>query len=163
MRIRDVQPSDVRAVRHVLVETWHATYDLILGAERVTEITESWHSQANLLRQIGLSDSAFLLAETTLEGIIATSFSRRLENGSVMLARLYVIPFAQRRGAGKALLNESIARFPQARSFQVEVEPQNRSAVQFYQHNGFRELSRVGNCGGRHDLTSILMERVPDV
>ena len=41
----------------LLVETWHATYDAIYGAERVTEITDDWHSIASLQ---GAADAAEL-------------------------------------------------------------------------------------------------------
>ena len=35
--IRPAAPADLPAVRALLVETWHDTYDALLGAERVTE------------------------------------------------------------------------------------------------------------------------------
>lgn len=37
--IRRAGPNDAEATRHVLVATWHDTYDLLLGPAKVTEIT----------------------------------------------------------------------------------------------------------------------------
>ena len=61
--IRPATPDDLPAVRALLVETWHDTYDALLGAERVTEITNSWHSIENLGRQLDVPDTSFLVAE----------------------------------------------------------------------------------------------------
>ena len=61
--IRPAVPEDLTAVRALLVETWHDTYDALLGAERVTEITNSWHSIDNLGRQLEIPGTSFLVAE----------------------------------------------------------------------------------------------------
>ena len=42
--IRDALAADLPAVRSLLVETWHDTYDGIYGWQRVAEITNAWHS-----------------------------------------------------------------------------------------------------------------------
>ena len=39
MFVRTASERDLAAVRALLVETWHATYDAIYGGKRVTEIT----------------------------------------------------------------------------------------------------------------------------
>ena len=48
MFVRSAGERDLAAVRALLVETWHATYDAIYGAERVAAITDSWHSMGSL-------------------------------------------------------------------------------------------------------------------
>ena len=42
--IRHAVPQDAEDTRHMLVETWHDTYDSLLGSEKVTEITSQWHA-----------------------------------------------------------------------------------------------------------------------
>jgi len=39
MFVRTASERDLKAVRDLLVETWHATYDPFYGVERVTAIT----------------------------------------------------------------------------------------------------------------------------
>ncbi len=48
MFVRTASERDLVAIRALLVETWHATYDAIYGAAKVTEITDEWHSIASL-------------------------------------------------------------------------------------------------------------------
>ena len=115
----------------------------------------------NLARQIGLPGTVFLLAESDGEAI-ATSYAA-LEDGSIMLRRLYVLPNAQRHGTGQALLDETVARWPGARSARLEVEPANGAAMRFYEKNGFRQVSTSSCCGDRSDLNAIVMEKVLQV
>jgi len=39
LEIRSAVPGDADSTRRVLVATWHDTYDALLGAEKVSEIT----------------------------------------------------------------------------------------------------------------------------
>ncbi|TGP80662.1 GNAT family N-acetyltransferase, partial [bacterium M00.F.Ca.ET.221.01.1.1] len=63
MFVRTAGDRDLAAVRALLVETWHATYDAIYGAERVTEITNEWHSIASLKARLVKPSSEFLVAD----------------------------------------------------------------------------------------------------
>jgi ribosomal protein S18 acetylase RimI-like enzyme len=157
LSIRDVEPRDVAVVRRLLVETWHATYDPILGREKVTEITDTWHSLDALGRQLGVPGTAFLVAEREGE-VIATSYAA-VDGEAVALRRLYVLPAEQRRGVGRALLAETLARFPGARTVTLEVERSNGPAIRFYEGNGFAQARVAACCGDRSDIEAIIMEK----
>ncbi len=63
MFVRTAGDRDLAAVRALLVETWHATYDAIYGAAKVTEITDQWHSIASLRTRLTRPNSEFLVAD----------------------------------------------------------------------------------------------------
>ena len=63
MFVRTAGERDLAAVHALLVETWHATYDGIYGVDRVTEITDDWHSLASLKAQLERPYSEFLVAD----------------------------------------------------------------------------------------------------
>ncbi len=44
MFVRTAGEPDLEAIRALPVEAWHAAYEAIYGAARVTEITGEWHS-----------------------------------------------------------------------------------------------------------------------
>jgi ribosomal protein S18 acetylase RimI-like enzyme len=145
--IRPVTQADLAAVRHVLVATWHATYDAILGEQQVEEITGTWHSMVALEQQRLALGSSFLVAE--VDGrVVATASARSGADGRITLSRLYVLPEMQGRGIGRKLLAASLAAFPQARMAQLEVEPSNSHAIAFYERAGFRVVDDGDNCGG---------------
>jgi ribosomal protein S18 acetylase RimI-like enzyme len=147
VRIRPVTPSDLAAVREVLVATWHATYDAVLGKEQVETITTEWHSIEALERQRGAPGSSFLVAE--IDGrVVATASARSGPDGRITLSRLYVLPEVQGRGIGRRLLAGSLAIFPEAKAVRLEVEPRNVGAITFYERAGFRVVGEGDDCGG---------------
>jgi ribosomal protein S18 acetylase RimI-like enzyme len=146
--IRTASERDLPAVRDLLVETWHATYDSIYGHERVTEITDDWHSIESLAARLKRPNGEFLVADDgrRLGGM---AFAAATTDPKVLiLYQLYVRPAFQGRGLGKQLLHEIEDSFPDARTVRLEVEQANSEAVAFYQANGFRPTGDTVNCGG---------------
>ncbi|MGO4832940.1 N-acetyltransferase family protein, partial [Rhizobiaceae sp. 2RAB30] len=106
MFIRTASERDLPSIRTLLVETWHATYDGIYGAERVTEITDRWHSIAALKARLVKPRSEFLVADDGKE-IGGMAFASADADGrTVELRSLYVRPRHQGRGIGGLLLEE---------------------------------------------------------
>lgn len=150
--VRPASPADAPAIRTLLVATWHATYDGILGSAKVTEITDRWHAVDNLVRQAEMAAHAperhvFLVAEgeNGLDGTVSASMA---EPEVVTLARLYVRPQAQRKGLGRALFQASLAPFADTPLVRLEVHPQNKGAIRFYEHCGFAAVNAGQACGG---------------
>ncbi|PZU92498.1 MAG: GNAT family N-acetyltransferase [Chelatococcus sp.] len=153
--IRDAEAADLPAVRGLLVETWHATYDGIYGWQRVAEITNAWHSLENLAAQLDRGEGAFLVALVGDE-IVATSSARLESDGAAMLTRLYVLPPWQGTGIGRTLLQVTLACFPHAPVARLEVESQNEASIAFYERMGFF-LQRQARFDGRDDTPNTLL------
>lgn len=147
MFVRTASERDLAAVRELLVETWHATYDPIYGAERVTAITNDWHSMASLKRRLTRPHSEFLVADDG-KTIAGMAFAAANQEGKiVMLHQLYVLPRFQGHGVGGMLLDEIMNCFPDAELIRLEVEAANSRAIAFYKDFGFAEAGRTGDCG----------------
>lgn len=137
MFVRTAGERDLAAIRALLVETWHATYDAIYGAAKVTEITDEGHSIASLKARLTKPVSEFLVADDG-KRIGGVAFAESTDSGKmVVLRQLYVLPSLQGRGIGGMLLDEIIESFPEADSIRLEVEAQNTRAIAFYEANGF--------------------------
>ena len=163
MFVRTASERDLAAVRALLVETWHATYDAIYGVERVTEITDDWHSIASLRAQMGRPNSEFLVADNGKEiggmAYAAASTDPKL----VMLHQLYVHPSFQGKGIGKMLLDEIEDNFPDARTLRLEVEAENKSALAFYRASGFVQAGATANCGSpQSGIPAMVLEKALD-
>jgi ribosomal protein S18 acetylase RimI-like enzyme len=146
MWVRTASERDLAAVKTLLAETWHATYDGIYGVERVDEITSDWHSLESLKARLSKPHSEFILCEGE-NGIAGMAFASQTDPGFVMLRQLYVLPNAQKNGVGSLLLDEIIAAFPDGKSLRVEVEAANAGALAFYQAKGFAQIAATDNCG----------------
>ncbi|RVA45493.1 GNAT family N-acetyltransferase, partial [Mesorhizobium sp. M7A.F.Ca.CA.004.09.1.2] len=105
MFVRTAGERDLAAVRTLLVETWHATYDAIYGAAKVTEITDEWHSVASLRSRLTRPNSEFLVADDG-KRIGGMAFAAATADAKIILLnQLYVHPDCQRRGIRQALLD----------------------------------------------------------
>src|SRR5687767_281318 len=101
--VRPARSDDLSAVRDLLVTTWHDAYDALIGARKVTEITDSWHSVENLARQLAVPDTSFLVVEAEAS-IVGHAFANAQRPPVLLLTRLYVRPDRPRRGIGARLL-----------------------------------------------------------
>jgi ribosomal protein S18 acetylase RimI-like enzyme len=137
--IRPAAPADLPAVRALLVDTWHDTYDVMIGAEKVTDITDRWHSVENLARQLALPETSFLVAEQA-GAIIGHAFADARRPPALFLTRLYVHPDRQRGGVGRRLLEAAIARHPAAEIIRLEAKAGNANALAFYRRQGFESI-----------------------
>jgi len=147
IEVRRATLDDLAAVRVLLGETWHATYDAIYGNERVAQITATWHSVDALRRHL---DSGGLRLVAVRDGVIVGTAADLPSGGGdhVKLAQLYVLPAGQGTGKGQALLDAFIAAFQSARRITLEVEPANTRAIAFYARHRFAKIGEVANCGG---------------
>lgn len=160
MFVRTAGERDLKAVRELLVETWHATYDAIYGADEVARITEDWHSIPALRARLEKPRSEFVLADDG-KAIAGMAFATTADDGkTVMLHQLYVRPAMQGRGIGGLLLDEIESAFPEAEKVRLEVEEKNAKAVAFYIGQGFSETGRTENCGKEQSgIPALVFER----
>lgn len=140
LQIRRGEAADIEAVSRLLTETWHHTYDALMGPEAVTRMTGAWHRPEVLAQQLGRIRSAFLVAEAESR-IVGHAFARMTTPATLFLARLYVHPGHQRSGIGTELLTHLLPLFPKAKRIELSVVKQNEAAVAFYRRYEFRVLS----------------------
>jgi ribosomal protein S18 acetylase RimI-like enzyme len=160
MFVRTASDRDIPAIRALLVETWHDTYDRIYGAARVTEITDDWHSIASLTGRLTRPRSEYLVADDG-ERIAGMAFAVADEGGdTVTLHQLYVTPGLQGGGIGGLLLDEIEDSFPQAKRFVLEVEAANEKAVRFYLSRGFVDMGPSKGACTRDGVSSTAREMV---
>jgi len=160
MFVRTASERDLAAIRALLVETWHATYDAIYGTERVREITDDWHSIASLKARLIRPNSEFLVADDG-KRIGGMAFAAATTDAKiVLLNQLYVLPACQRQGIGQALLGEVEVSFPEATTLRVEVEEANKPAIAFYRAKGFVPAGSTADCGGGSGLPALIFEKL---
>ncbi len=156
--IRTAGKADLPAVRELLVNTWHDTYDRLYGIENVNEITGKWHSAEALRQRLDLPNSEFLVADDgkTILGMAFATFAEE----TIALHQIYVASAGQRRGVGGALLDEMLTCFDEAQSIKLKVDPGNAKAIAFYAKRGFVETGRTENCGqNQSGIPALIFEK----
>lgn len=158
MFVRTASERDLEAIKALLAETWHATYDAIYGVERVNEITAEWHSLAALKARLNKPNSEFLVADDGKQ-IAGMAYAAATSDAKVvMLHQLYVRPGNQGAGIGRMLLDEVEQCFPDARILRLEVEEVNERGVAFYVASGFSQIGRA-NDPARPELSALVFEK----
>ncbi|GGA82662.1 N-acetyltransferase [Brucella endophytica] len=160
MWLRTATKDDIPAVRELLVETWHATFDDVFGVETVNAITNKWHSDEALRKQLSKPYSEFILADDGSD-LYGMAFASQGDQTFASLHQLYVRPDRQRQGVGGLLLVEIESAFPNVRKLRLEVIEKNTNALRFYEAKGYtRTGSVVENWGEPNSgITVLTMEK----
>jgi ribosomal protein S18 acetylase RimI-like enzyme len=147
--IRSARPHDIAGVRALLAETWHDTYDSLIGAYKVTEITNSWHAADKLTQQLTVPDTSFLVAEDD-GAIVGHVFANAQRPPVLTVARLYVAPTRQREGIGKRMLDAVVTRHAACDVIRLVVEAENAKGIAFYEREGFQPVGEATVEGIKH-------------
>lgn len=159
--VRLASEADLPKVQALLGRSWHATYDVIYGADKVAEITGSWHSLDSLKRRLVRPDSEFVVADDgrTIGGMAYAAMDKD-DKDVANLHQLYVEPDLIGQGIGRDLFAEVETCFPAAKRMRLEVEPKNERAVRFYTGLGFQEVGWTKNCGAdQSGMPAMIMEK----
>ncbi|KXG86522.1 GNAT family N-acetyltransferase [Agrobacterium bohemicum] len=158
--IRTASERDIEPVRALLARTWHATYDAIYGAQRVSQLITEWHSLAAMKERVQKKGGEFLVADDgkRIGGMGYAAMSGKMSK-TALLHQLYVDPNFQRQGVGRDIFAELETCFPDAEIMRLEVEPKNTVAIAFYEGLGFVEVDRVERMAGVVGLPGIAMEK----
>lgn len=159
--VRTASERDLDKVRALLVETFHATYDALLGAPKVDELVATLFSPAALKTRLANKNAEFLVADDGKEigGIGYAAMSAEMTK-TVMLHLLYVRPSLQREGIGRDIFAELETCFPDAEIMRLEVEPRNEAAITFYRRLGFSDVGHIENNGaGQSGVAALILEK----
>ncbi|HEX8167488.1 MAG TPA: GNAT family N-acetyltransferase [Beijerinckiaceae bacterium] len=132
--VRPATRADLPAVQRLLRETWHDSYDALVGPEQVAAVSGAWHGPEALAHGLGRPRHLFLVADAA-DGLAGT-ISATLHDDALVVDRLYVRPPLQRRGVGRALLHAAGASLP-AGTVRLNVHAENAKGRAFYEGAGF--------------------------
>ncbi|MHC1549316.1 GNAT family N-acetyltransferase [Phyllobacterium sp. K27] len=161
MWVRSATKEDLSAVRDLLVETWHATYDDVYGVEKVNDITARYHSLEALKKQLAKPYSEFIIVDDGAD-ILGMAYASQRDHKLSILNQLYVHPQHQKKGVGSLLLAEVESAFPGVFTLQLEVIDKNQNAIEFYESRGFEKTStRIDDWGQLNSGISVIVLEKP--
>ncbi len=160
LHIRAADVNDIATIREIANITWPVAYGSYISKAQLDYMLDMMYSDNSLLEQMNKGHQ-FYIAEQHKNPIGFASVSKEEDNSS-KLNKLYVLPTAQKTGAGKALLQKSIdyAISHAANCLYLQVNKQN-NAQHFYSKHGFtvREAS-ILEIGGGYIMDDYIMELV---
>ena len=162
MWLRTATKNDIESIRELLFETWHATYDDLIGKDIVDKIIAKWHSADSLKKYLTRPSSEYIVAD---DGDEVQGVAYAMQGGvkgapeTVLIQQLYVRPKYQGQGIGKRLLIEVEESYPNARKCRVMVLELNTATQKFYESQGYRKIGAPLPVTEQHDLFEIIMEK----
>lgn len=143
MVLRRATPTDAIAIAAVGTETWHDTYDDIMGHDTVTDLTDDWYDPATI-RDYFENDTFAAYVYERNDEVIGYAYSRpAADNDNVWrLPAVYVCPDAQGNGIGTTLVErvEADARQADCSRISLIVLASNDQARAFYEARGYERV-----------------------
>jgi ribosomal protein S18 acetylase RimI-like enzyme len=139
--IRKAVLEDIPQIRAVGSASWRATYKAIFPDEFIEKALEQWWSEASFQASIPNAAACNLVAEQDghIVGMLLGTVNPR-EDGQVHLFKLYIHPDHFGQGIGKQLWQTYLQHLtPGVKRVDLDVEPQNARAIQFYTRLGFQK------------------------
>jgi len=159
IHIRNATQDDIPNIQEIAFSTWPVAYSAILSKEQLHYMLDMFYSGASLRDQMK-NGHTFLMAEYNGE-VAGFAAYNQLAPSVFKLQKLYVLPMAQKTGAGKILLNEVIERIKKegAQKLQLNVN-RNNKAIGFYEKMGFIILKEDDiNIGENYFMNDYVMEK----
>lgn len=157
--IRQATQQDIPALCALARLIWTATYTGLISQQQIEYMLADRYSPARLSQQIDVPKHAWRLAYQDNDFV---GFAHaRLETEGCKLDKLYVHPDCQRRGIGRALLDDIklFAGTKHATRLYLQVNRGNTAAIAAYQRYGFTICqAQVFNIGGGFVMDDYVME-----
>ena len=135
--------EDFKTIREIAYKSWPNTYGSILSKEQIDYMLDLFYSEKTLLENLNEKGHRFLLVN---EGEVCLGFAsyehNYLNQKCTRLHKIYLLPEAQGKGAGKVLIEavENLAKENQSVVVSLNVNKFNK-AISFYKKIGFEVVS----------------------
>ena len=161
MIIRQLAKEELPKVQSIAHRTWPSTFANILSPEQIDYML-NWMYDLKMLESQLEKGHTFLLAEEDEKELGFAGFELNYAEGpKAKLHKIYLLPEAQGKGAGKALILEVADRARKAdqKSLLLNVNKYNQKAIEFYARIGFNELYKeVIDIGNGYVMDDVVME-----
>ena len=161
MKIRQLSKEELTKVQSIAHRTWPSTFANILSPEQIEYMLNWMYSLEMLESQFDKGHTFLLIEENGSEFGFAGFELNYSEGPKTKLHKIYLIPEAQGKGAGKALILEVAeqARKAGQKSLLLNVNKYNQKAINFYKRIGFQEIYKeVIDIGNGYVMDDVVME-----
>lgn len=155
MWIRTASKDDINAIHDLLIETWHKTFDELIGREEVDRKIAHDYTPDMLKKLLSRPASEYVVADDgeTLHGAAyAAQGAVKGDSEIALVLHLCVKPESQGQGIGQRLLIELEEAFPTARKIRVNLNKNDVKAQKFFETQGYKKLGRVNEHTPNDDI-----------
>ena len=143
LQITEATAKDLKTIRDIAYGSWPATYGEILSKEQIDYMLNLFYSDATLSENLTKKGHHFILVQEDGHCIGFASYEHNyLYKNVTRLHKIYLLPEAQGKGAGKLLIAtvERLALENYSGAISLNVNKFN-NALSFYQKTGFEVVA----------------------
>lgn len=155
MWIRTAARNDINAIHDLLVETWHATLDDLVGREEVDRKIAHDYTTDMLKKMLSRPASEYVVADDgdMLHGVAyAAQGAVKGDSEIALVLHLCVKPESRGQGIGQRLLIELEEAFPAARKIRVVLNKKDVRTQKFFEEQGYKHLGISGDNKSDNDV-----------
>lgn len=155
MWIRTASRNDINAIHDLLVETWHATLDDLVGREEVDRKIAHDYTTDVLKKMLSRPASEYVVADDgdMLHGVAyAAQGVVKGDSEIALVLHLCVKPESRGQGIGQRLLIELEEAFPAARKIRVVLNKKDVRTQKFFEEQGYKHLGKSGDNKSDNDV-----------
>ncbi|CAM1627264.1 GNAT family N-acetyltransferase [Bartonella sp. B10834G6] len=155
MWIRTASRNDINAIHDLLVETWHATLDDLVGREEVDRKIAHDYTTDMLKKMLSRPASEYVVADDgdMLHGVAyAAQGAVKGDSEIALVLHLCVKPESRGQGIGQRLLIELEEAFPAARKIRVVLNKKDVRTQKFFEEQGYKHLGKSGDNKSDNDV-----------
>ncbi|CAM1643368.1 GNAT family N-acetyltransferase [Bartonella apis] len=159
MWIRTASRNDINAIHDLLVETWHATLDDLVGREEVDRKIAHDYTTDMLKKMLSRPASEYVVADDgdMLHGVAyAAQGAVKGDSEIALVLHLCVKPESRGQGIGQRLLIELEEAFPAARKIRVVLNKKDVRTQKFFEEQGYKHL---GKSGDNKSVNDVVLEK----
>lgn len=127
--------ADLPRVEALARKIWPECFSEVLGMDKIPQMLEAIYAPAVLERDMRESGHVFWLLR--VGGRDAAFAAAYREGATLWIRKLYVLGACRGMGLGKRLIETARQYFPQTTALALNVNAGNKSAIAFYQSQGF--------------------------
>lgn len=155
MWIRTASKDDINAIHDLLIETWHALFDDVVGREEVDRHIAQHYTPDILKKYLSRPASECVVADDgeTLHGAAyAAQGAIKGDSEIALVFYLCVKPESQGTGIGQRLLIELEEAFPSARKIRINVNKNDIRTQKFFAVQDYKKLGKSGEHASTEDI-----------
>lgn len=155
MWIRTASRNDINAIHDLLVETWHATLDDLVGRGEVDRKIAHDYTTDMLKKMLSRPASEYVVADDgdMLHGVAyAAQGAVKGDSEIALVLHLCVKPESRGQGIGQRLLIELEEAFPAARKIRVVLNKKDVRTQKFFEEQGYKHLGKSGDNKSDNDV-----------
>ena len=156
MRIVTACHEDLEKLEELASFVWHESYEELLGKDQVEYMLGRFQNRGAFEKQLS---EGYVYRICLIDEEMAGYTASVLENDRIFLSKLYLKKKYHGRGIGKALVEDVIALYPEAKAIYLTVNKYNPS-YHIYRHLGFRVIDSVcTDIGEGYFMDDYVMQR----